>query len=171
MNLELVFHPNEMLQTKITEEVNFDNPQYDLNELRDSMIKCMTDNLGIGLAANQCGLNIRCFAFLNGNATQDHESKVLACNPSWERVAESEDVDMFESCLSYPGIVLSVNRPHRIKATWTDHLGKTYNEILYGYAARVFMHECDHLEGKLFVDYLSSLKRSRITKKLRERAR
>ena len=158
MKLELVIHPNEMLQTKITEEVNFDNPQYDLAELRGSMLSCMTNNLGIGLAANQCGVNVRWFVFINAMASNDAESKVLACNPSWETVEDSTDVDMFESCLSYPGVVLSVVRPHKIRAKWTDHNGKQFTELLSGYSARCFMHECDHLDGVTMDQHVAPVK-------------
>ena len=81
MKLELVTHPNEILQTKITEEFDFDNPQYDASELRDSMLELMKKEVGIGLAANQCGINVRCFVFVNGMANNQTEADVLALNP------------------------------------------------------------------------------------------
>lgn len=147
MKLELVKHPNEILQTKITEEWDFDNPQYDASELRGSMLKVMTDNLGIGLAANQVNLRVRAFVFMNQAANNDEDSKALCLNPSWEPITDDPNIDMFESCLSYPGIILSVNRPSKIKAKWTDHNGKAVEQTLGGYSARCFMHEHDHLEG------------------------
>jgi peptide deformylase len=147
MKLELVTHPNEILQTKITEEFDFDNPQYDASELRDSMLELMKKEVGIGLAANQCGINIRCFVFVNGMANNQTEADVLALNPSYEVMEDAETVDMFESCLSYPGVILSIPRPHKIKATWTNHKGKKFTEVLNGYSARCFIHECDHLDG------------------------
>ena len=158
MELELITHPNEMLQTKITEEFDFDNPQYDASELRDSMLACMKGNVGIGLAANQCGIKVRCFVFINGMANNKDESEVLALNPSYEVVEDAETVDMFESCLSYPGIILSVPRPHKIKASWTNHLGKKYTEVLNGYSARCFMHEHDHLEGITMDQHVAPVK-------------
>lgn len=158
MELELVTHPNEILQTRITEEWDFDNPQYDASELRLAMLKVMTDNRGIGLAANQVNLNVRAFVMMNHNANNDEDSRALMLNPSWEPVTDQPDVDMFESCLSYPGVVLSVTRPSKIKAKWTDHNGKAYEEILGGYSARCFMHEHDHLEGITMDQHVAPVK-------------
>jgi peptide deformylase len=158
MELELVTYPNEILQTKITEEWDFDNPQYDAVELRDAMFKVMTKNLGIGLSANQVGLKVRAFIFVNNQASNDTDSKALVLNPSWENVSDSQDIDMFESCLSYPGVVLSVNRPARIKAKWTDHHGKAIEMLLHGYTARCFMHEYYHLEGITMDQHVAPVK-------------
>ena len=158
MELELVTYPNEILQTKITEEWDFDNPQYDANELRDAMFKVMTKNLGIGLSANQVGLKVRAFVFVNNQATNDTDSKALVLNPSWEPIADEPDIDMFEACLSYPNIVLSVNRPAKIKAKWKNHTGKQFEETLYGYTARCFMHEYDHLEGITMDQHVAPVK-------------
>ena len=65
MKLELVVYPNDALQTKITEEWNFENPQYNAEELRTEMLRIMVENKGIGLSANQVGINVRAFVFVN----------------------------------------------------------------------------------------------------------
>ena len=169
MKLELITHPNEILQTKITEEWNFDNPQYDASELRDAMLNVMTSNRGIGLAANQVNIKVRCFVFVNNQANNNNEIKVLALNPSYEHIDDAPAVDMFESCLSYPGVVLSVNRPARIKAKWTNHTGKEYEEELIGYQARCFMHEHDHLEGITMDQHVAPVKWKEAVEKAQEK--
>tara|TARA_B100000927_G_scaffold212208_1_gene172825 strand:- start:106 stop:621 length:516 start_codon:yes stop_codon:yes gene_type:complete len=158
MKLELITHPNEILQTKLTEEWDFDNPQYDASELRESMLDLMIKNLGIGLSANQVGLKVRCFVFLNNQANNNLDTKVLALRPSWKPMEDTKSITMYEACLSYPGVVLNIERPERIKATWTDHNGKKFEEVLIGYQARCFMHECDHLDGITFDQYVSPVK-------------
>ena len=158
MKLELITHPNELLQTKLTEEWDFENPQYDASVLRDAMLDVMVKNLGIGLSANQVGLKVRCFVFLNNQANNNIDTKVLALNPSWEPIEDAPTIDMYEACLSYPGIVISIERPERIKATWTDHNGKKFTEVLFGYQARCFMHECDHLDGVTMDQHVSPVK-------------
>ena len=72
MKLELVIAPDERLDTAVTKEWDFDNPQYDAKELKDAMIKIMVKNRGIGLSANQVGImDARCFVFQNNQANND----------------------------------------------------------------------------------------------------
>ncbi|MGH8466919.1 MAG: peptide deformylase, partial [Pseudomonas sp.] len=82
------------------------------------------------------------------------------------------DMDQYqEGCLSVPGFYENVDRPVRVKIKALDRDGKPFEEIAEGLLAVCIQHECDHLNGKLFVDYLSTLKRDRIKKKLEKQHR
>jgi|TARA_B110000261_G_scaffold146642_1_gene171011 peptide deformylase len=155
MELQLITHPNDILHTPITEEWDMENPQYDAMELRQSMWEVMTANSGQGLSANQVGLSVRVFVFLNTGDSNADRQKVLAINPSYTVHEESVDIDMFEGCLSYPGVVANITRPNKIRTTWTDHKGKLSHFTLDGMAARCFLHEMDHLDGLTMDEHVS----------------
>lgn len=107
---------------------------------------------GIGLSANQVGLRQRLFV---GDWSEDRESPAAFINP--EIVWKSDEVVREkEACLSMPGVKLHVVRPVRIKATWLDERGKRLDAELEGWAARVFLHELDHLDGKMMIDHPST---------------
>jgi peptide deformylase len=107
------------------------------------MVEFMYDNNGLGLAANQVGLPYRMFV-MRGSPEN------FACfNP--RIVSESAEVESVEeSCLSFPGLVVKVKRPKSIRARFTMPNGETRTEPFVGITARVFQHELDHLEGKLY---------------------
>jgi peptide deformylase len=86
-------------------------------------------------------------------------------NPEFEPL--TDEMDQYqEGCLSVPGFYENVDRPQKVKIKALDRDGKPYELIAEGLLAVCIQHECDHLNGKLFVDYLSTLKRDRIKKKL-----
>lgn len=145
MNLELVYHPNEILSTKC-EEWDMDNPPMDAKELKKIMFDKMKEYGGIGISANQLGLNYRVFAMQNNSTNNLQEREMIAINPEVID-ADSPEVEMFESCLSIPDVILQVKRPHKIKVAWTDEKGRRKTETFSGYTARVFLHELDHLDG------------------------
>jgi len=147
MKLELVVYPNDALQTKITEEWNFENPQYNAEELRTEMLRIMVENKGIGLSANQVGINVRAFVFVNSLDNNSDRQNALALNPTYEVHKDAVDIDMWESCLSYPGALVQIIRPNKITANWFDQKNKKRTFVLDGYSARCFMHETDHLNG------------------------
>ena len=89
--------------------------------------------------------------------------------PSW--VSDSQVGEYDEGCLSVPGFYETINRPKKIKVSALDRDGEHFTEELEGLLAICLQHEVDHLDGKLFVDYLSSLKRQRIRKKLEKNHR
>ena len=155
MELQLITYPNDILHTPITEEWDLENPQYDAVELRQSMWKTMSAHQGIGLSANQVGLSVRAFVFRNTVDTNSDRQQVLALNPSYTVHEESVDIDMFEGCLSYPGINLQISRPNKITARWLDHQGSDRSFVLDGYSARCFMHEMDHLNGITMDEHVS----------------
>ena len=139
------------------EPFDTENPPIDPNELRQEMFKIMKEHRGIGLAANQIGYTFRAFTMQNNNTNNLSDQEMLAINP--EVLEESDTpVEMYESCLSFPGINVQITRPHKIKARWTDHNIRVKEEWLSGYTARIFLHELDHLNGVTMKDHISPVK-------------
>ena len=154
MKLELVKAPNDWLQKKI-EPMDLENLPDNLKEIKDTMNQVMLDNKGIGLSANQVGLDMRLFVFhAEGLQSLSSQRVNLCINPEVVEAMEPE-VEMWEGCLSFPGINLYVKRPHKIKARWTNEKVKTVTEEIYRYDARCFLHELDHLNGITFDEYVS----------------
>ena len=168
MNLELVYHPNELLET-VCEEWDIENPPIEPVELKKKMFEAMAKNGGIGIAGPQLGLPYRVFALLNQSTNNINERQMIAINP--EIIEEDPvEVGMYESCLSVPGLVLNVTRPHKIKASWTNEKGQRRTETLVGYTARIFQHELDHLNGVMFMDRVSPLELKKAQAELQHKA-
>lgn len=156
MKLELVKAPSDWLQKKL-EPMDLENLPDNIKEIKDAMNQVMLDNKGIGISANQVGLDMRMFVFhAEGLQSLSSQRVNLCINPEVVETIEPE-VDMWEGCLSFPGVQLFVKRPSKIKAKWTNEDGKTVTENLYGYDARCFLHELDHLNGITFDQHVSPL--------------
>ncbi len=153
--LKILHYPNPILKKKSSKVEIFDS---ELEDFVNKLFKVMRINNGVGLAAPQVGV-------LKRIAVIEYDGKSFTLiNP---RVVESSGLqDEEEGCLSFPGIYANVKRPEKVKIE-VDNL-KGEKEILEGegYIARAFLHEMDHLDGKLFIEYLSQLKRNAIKKKL-----
>ena len=141
----------------------------DLNTLIDDMFETMYAAPGIGLAAIQVGVPKRLLV-IDLQEEEDEEGKPIRdprvfINP--EILEESDEVQLYnEGCLSVPDQYAEVERPARIKARWQDRQGQTHEEQLDGLLGICLQHEMDHLEGILFIDHLSRLKREMVLKKL-----
>ncbi len=152
---------------KETEEITPDYP--DLQNLIKNMYETMLKADGVGLAAPQVGLSIRLFVVgldvLSDDFPEYKDYLHAFINP---RIIEtSEEMEsMEEGCLSIPGIHENVRRPKSVHATFLDENLNPHDEWITGYAARVFQHEYDHLDGKLFIDHISTLRKQLIKKKL-----
>ena len=131
------------------------------------MLETMYDAPGIGLAATQVNVHERILVI---DISEDKSAPRVFINPVVE-VLNPELGEYDEGCLSIPGFYDTVTRPQRIRVTAMNERGETFEEELTGLMAICLQHEIDHLEGKLFVDYLSPLKRSRIRKKLEKQHR
>ncbi len=136
------------------------------------MFETMYDAPGIGLAAVQVGEPIRLLVMdlQEPENPDDPESPVIKeprvfINPEILETSDSE-VPYTEGCLSVPDQYAEVMRPDRIKARWLDENGKSHEQDLDGLLAVCLQHEMDHLEGVLFIDHLSKLKRDMVLKKL-----
>ncbi len=133
-----------------------------IRQLVDDMFETMYEAPGIGLAATQVNVHKRVVVM---DLSEDRSEPRVFINPEIEPL--TDEMDQYqEGCLSVPGFYENVDRPQRVKVKALDRDGQPYEFIAEGLLAVCIQHECDHLNGKLFVDYLSNLKRDRIKKKL-----
>lgn len=138
-----------------------------IRQLVDDMFETMYDAPGIGLAATQVNVHKRVVVM---DLSEDKSEPRVFINP--EFVSLTDEMDQYqEGCLSVPGFYENVDRPQKVRIKALDRDGQPYELIAEGLLAVCIQHECDHLNGKLFVDYLSSLKRDRIKKKLEKQHR
>ena len=143
----------------------------DLQRLIDDMLETMYDAPGIGLAAIQVGVPKRVLVIDLQEPESDEDGAPLVRKPmvfiNPEILEGSEDLSVYnEGCLSVPDQFAEVERPASIRASWMDRDGRIHEEQLEGLLATCLQHEMDHLEGILFIDYLSRLKRDMILRKL-----
>ncbi|MET0248777.1 MAG: peptide deformylase [Sphingobium sp.] len=143
----------------------------DLQRLIDDMFETMYDAPGIGLAAIQVGVPKRVLVIDLQEPESDEEGAppvkrpMVFINP--EIIGESQDVTLYnEGCLSVPEQFAEVERPASVRASWMDRDGRIHEEQLEGLLAICLQHEMDHLQGVLFIDYLSRMKRDMLLKKL-----
>lgn len=162
--LEILEFPDPRLRTK-AKPVKAVTPE--LHTLIDDMLETMYAAPGIGLAATQINVHQRLLVI---DISDNHDDPQVFINPVIT-VLDPELGQYDEGCLSVPGYYETVNRPQKIRVTALDREGESYTRELDGLLAICLQHEIDHLEGKLFVDYLSPLKRQRIRKKLEKEHR
>jgi peptide deformylase len=160
--LEILEIPDPRLRTVAKPVETFDEA---LSELVENMVQTMYDARGIGLAATQVNVHRRLLV-LDVSDAQDTPREYV--NPKILKAEGTETCE--EGCLSVPGIYADVSRAERIRIAACDRHGNAFEEDLDGMHAVCLQHEIDHLDGKLFVDYLSPLKRRIVMKKL-EKAR
>ena len=164
--LPILETPDPRLRTVSKPVETFDA---DLQSLIDDMFETMYAAPGIGLAAIQVGVPKRLLV-IDLQEQQDEEGKPVKeprvfINP--EVLETSDDLQVYqEGCLSIPDQYADVERPAVIRARWQDRDGKVHEEQLDGLLAVCLQHEMDHLEGILFIDHLSRLKRDMVLKKL-----
>jgi len=157
--LEILEFPDPRLRTKAKPVAQVTD---DTRRLIDDMLDTMYDAPGIGLAATQVNVHQRLLVI---DVSEERNQPLVFINP--EITVLDPDLGAYdEGCLSVPGFYETVSRPNRVKVTALDRDGKSFTRELDGLLAICLQHEVDHLEGKLFVDYLSPLKRQRIRKKL-----
>ena len=132
-----------------------------LRQLIDDMFETMYEAPGIGLAATQVDVHKRLIVI---DVSEDRSDPLVLINPQL-RLLDGE-ITHEEGCLSVPEQYESVNRVEHIEVTALDRNGVEFTRRADGLLSVCIQHECDHLDGKLFVDYLSNLKRQRIRKKL-----
>ncbi|OAN78911.1 peptide deformylase [Jannaschia sp. EhC01] len=171
MKLPILIHPDPRLKKVAAPVADLSD---ELRMLADNMLTTMYEAPGIGLAAPQVGVGQRLIV-LDCVKEEGAAPRPLAMfNP--EVVASSDEMNTYdEGCLSIPDIYADVTRPEAVTVQWIDLHGNPQEETFDGLWATCVQHEIDHLEGKLFIDYLSGLKRQLITRKMvklkRDRAR
>lgn len=154
---------------KVSTDITPDYPK--LAELIENMKTTMYDSDGIGIAAPQVGLNIRLICIdvdaLKESFPELTGKQFVLINPKIEVLEDGNKTNREEGCLSLPGIHEQVPRIEKIHATWLDENFQEHDEIIEGYLARVFLHEYDHLEGHVFIDHISAIRKQLIRNKLR----
>jgi peptide deformylase len=165
----ILIHPDPRLK-KVCDPVG--EITTEIRRLAEDMFETMYDAPGIGLAAPQVGVTKR--VIVMDCIKQGTPQPMVLINPSV--IWASEDLTVYEEgCLSIPDIYNDITRPAEVKVRWTDLDGAEQERQFDGIWATCVQHEIDHLDGKLFIDYLGPLKRQMITRKMeklkRERAR
>lgn len=158
--LEVLSYPDPRLRVKATPVTQFNNV---LKQTIQDLYDTMYEDEGCGLAATQVGVNLRIFVMdLSGNGTEPRcliNPEILECNG--ERIKE-------EGCLSFPGVYAKVARPQSVLIRYCDENGQTHEETFTGLGAACCQHETQHLDGILYVDLLSPIKRTFLVKKLKK---
>ncbi|MBQ3631818.1 MAG: peptide deformylase [Prevotella sp.] len=154
---------------KVTEDITPDYP--DLQQFISDMWETLAESEGIGLAAPQVGRAIRLSVIdlrpLAEDFPEYKDFRQAYINPHIVEYDDSQTDTSEEGCLSLPAIHEKVVRPTRIRVQWMDEQFQPHDEWIEGYLARVMQHEFDHLEGKMFVDHISPLRKQLIKSKLK----
>jgi len=162
--LEILEFPDPRLRTR-AKPVKTVTPE--VKTLIADMLETMYEAPGIGLAATQVNVHLRLLVI---DVSENSDEPLVFINPEIT-VLDPDLGEYDEGCLSVPGYYETVNRPKRVSVTALDREGNSFNREVEGLLAICLQHEIDHLEGTLFVDYLSPLKRQRIRKKLEKTQR
>lgn len=161
--LPILLYPDTQLRTVAT-------PVSDVDGRIDALVTAMLETMyaapGIGLAATQVNVHERVVVM---DVSDGGDSPLVLINP--ELIEHHGEAEAQEGCLSIPGIYENITRPAEVQVKALDRDGNPFVLTADGLLATCIQHEIDHLDGKLFVDYLSSLKRNRIRKKLIKQAR
>ncbi|MBI2236262.1 MAG: peptide deformylase [Magnetospirillum sp.] len=159
--LPILIAPDPRLKTKAR---RVDKVDQDVRRLMDDMLETMYAAPGIGLAAPQVGVLLKVLVIDTGKTEADRKPMLMA-NPEIIWVSE-EDNTYEEGCLSVPAHYAEVVRPRQVKVRYLDHQNEIREIEADGLLATVIQHEMDHLDGVLFIDRISSLKRNMILRKL-----
>ena len=160
---QILEFPDSRLRIKAKPVTDFDDR---LGNLVADLFETMYEAKGIGLAATQVNVHQR---LLVVDVTEEKDQPLVFINPQAE-IIEPELSEYDEGCLSVPGFYETVSRPSSIRVKAQDPAGNDFTMVAEGLLSTCIQHEIDHLDGKLFVDYISNLKRQRIRDKL-EKAR
>lgn len=158
----ILIHPDPRLKKRSEPVADISD---ELRALADDMLATMYDAPGIGLAAPQVGVNTRLFVMDCIKEEGAAPQPMALFNP--EIIARSDETNVYEEgCLSIPEVFADVTRPKQVEVRWIDRDGREQSQEFDGLWATCAQHEIDHLDGKLFIDYLSPLKRQLITRKM-----
>ncbi|MDH3642403.1 MAG: peptide deformylase [Gammaproteobacteria bacterium] len=161
--LEILEYPDPRLRTKAKPVLRVDDA---VQTLVDDLFETMYAAPGIGLAASQVNVHQRIIVI---DISEGRDEPHVFINP--ELSLAGEEIETEEGCLSVPGFYEPVTRREGVSVKALDRSGQSFELETDGLLAVCIQHECDHLEGKLFVDYISGLKRTRIRKKLEKQHR
>ncbi len=162
--LEILHHPDPRLRNVAAPVEAVDGA---VRKLADDLLETMYSARGIGLAAVQVGVARRVVV---ADVSPERDAPLALVNPRVAKVLE-EEAEFEEGCLSVPGVYETVSRPARVRVEARDRDGRAVSIEAGGTLAACLQHEIDHLDGRLFVDYLSRLKQQRIRKRAAKRRR
>ncbi len=166
MKLPVYLYGHPVLR-RISEPIDATYP--DLAKLIDDMYSCMYESEGVGLAAPQIGRNIRLVVIDGSPLAEDFpecaDSRMTLINPEIE-ILDGDRISRAEGCLSLPGLSENVGRVEHIRLRWLDENFDEHEREISGFLARIVQHECDHLEGKLYIDQISPIRKQLIKAKL-----
>jgi len=158
---KIITEPNLILRKK---SATLDKVDDDLRELMDDMLETMYAAPGIGLAGVQIGI-LKRLIVIDVSKDEEKKSPLFLINP--EIISKSSNTSVYEEgCLSLPGFFAEIERPAECQIEYIDYHGKKKEMKASGLLATCIQHEVDHLNGILFIDYLSKLKRDMVIKKL-----
>lgn len=163
MKLDIVKYGDPVLQKEGDNVTNIDGQ---LADFISNMFETMYEAKGVGLAAPQVALSKKLFV-MDISAGKENKERVVCINP--QIVDSKGKVVDEEGCLSFPGIYFEVERPEIVTVQAYDLNGKEFTFEASGFAARCVLHENDHINGKVFIEYLSPLKRELIKKKIKKK--
>ena len=166
MKLPVYLYGHPVLRN-ISQPVKEDYPE--LKTLVANMFETMYASEGVGLAAPQIGRNDRIVVIdadpVSENFPECAGRKFTLINPEIE-ILDGESCSRAEGCLSLPGLSENVNRVEHIRLKWVDADFQPHEEEISGFLARIVQHECDHLDGKLYIDHISLIRKQLIRGKL-----
>lgn len=151
-----------VLETVARPVTEFDDK---LKKLVDDMFESMYEAHGVGLAAPQIGISLH-LAVIDVTFKEDPDAKIVLCNPQIVRTEGRQSGS--EGCLSIPEFRETVTRPKRVTVRAQDVNGKWFEKTGEDLLARAFLHETDHLNGKLYITHISALKRDLMKRKIRK---
>lgn len=142
----------------------------ELKQLVADMFETMYNSDGVGLAAPQIGKSIR-LVVIDGNVLAENfpeckDLKLTLINPELEVIEDEEPVTREEGCLSLPGLSENVKRYEHVKLSWLDEDLNPHEQEFKGFASRIIQHELDHLEGEVYTDHVSPIRKQLIRSKL-----
>lgn len=162
----IVKYGDPVLETKAQTVAEFDTPE--LHQLLADMFESMYAARGVGLAAPQIGISKR-IAVIDCSVGEDESQKLVLINPEILRVEGAQSCE--EGCLSLPGFRETVTRAKRVSVRAQNAKGETWEMTGEDLLARAFLHETDHLNGSLYINHVSPLKRDLIRRKVRKMAK
>ena len=156
---ELVKETDSFLK-EVPEKFNFENPQVDPEKLQEQLVENMLHHEGYGLSANQIGIPVQAFSMMLD------DKPMVVFNP--EILEWSEEITYIrEGCLSFPGLYVAVERARAVAMKFQAYDGEEQGGSLQDMSAKIFQHEMEHMEGKLFIDNVSGFKLKSAMKKRR----
>lgn len=163
--LEILVAPDPRLKERATEVSEIND---DIRKHLSDMVETMYEFNGVGLAATQVGIMKRLIVMDCANPDDGEESKLIQfINPEIVELSD-ETNDIQEGCLSVPGFYETLDRPDKATIKYLDEQGKEQTRTFQGLESVCIQHEIEHLNGQLFIDHMSRMRRNMITKKLQK---